>query len=64
LKHKLLKEVGGTRQSNQKLLEPIPGSQSGFLPSPERVLRTLAGLPEEEQQFVHPLTGELTSIVP
>ncbi len=54
VKHKLLKEVGGTRQSNQKLLEPIPGSQSGFLPSPEHVLRTVAGIPEEEQQFLHP----------
>jgi len=62
VKHKLLKEVGGTRQSNQKLLEPIPGSQSGFLPSPEHVLRTVAGIPEEEQQFLNPLNGEMTTV--
>lgn len=64
IKHKLLKEVGGTRQSNQKLLEPVPGSQSGFLPSLEHVVRTLAGISEDEQQFVHPLTGETCRVEP
>jgi hypothetical protein len=64
IKHKLVREVDGKRQSNRKLLESIPGARSGFLPSPEQVLRVAEGISDDERNFVHPLTGELITVEP
>jgi hypothetical protein len=61
LQHKLIKQIPGSRQSNQKLLEPEPGAQSGFLPSPKQVLKTIDGV-GHEARYVNPLTGKVVLI--
>ena len=57
IQHKLIKQIPGTRQSNHKLLEPEPGSQTRFLPSPKTVLKTVDGV-GQDVRYVSPLTGK------
>lgn len=61
LQHKLIKQIPGTRLSNQKLLEPEPGAQSGFLPSPKQVLKAIEGA-GHQACYVSPLTGKVVTI--
>jgi hypothetical protein len=57
VEHKLIRKVSGTRQSNKKLLESVPGSETGFLPSPERVAKELVGL-KLTARFIDPISGK------
>jgi hypothetical protein len=54
--HALLKKVPGTRKSNQKLLESVPGSETGFLPSPQRVAAQIKSL-KLVAKFIDPISG-------
>lgn len=61
--HGLLRKIPGSRQSNQKLLEWVAGSETGFLPSPVRVLRKLKGT-KLEARFIDPLTANRRKLWP
>lgn len=56
IKHDLVKKLPGKQQSNQKLLEPVAGTEIGFLPSPERALKKISEI-KEEARFIDPITG-------
>lgn len=58
IKRRFVKQVSGTRQSNQKLLEPVPSVETGFLPSPKLVFATVDEINVEDGAFLDPLTGK------